>query len=205
MQVSSRAATLSQVTDSVVTGRPGKRERLVASAAELLHRDGLERTTIARVAEAADVPVGNVYYYFKTRDDLIRAVIDERCSEMSQMFQVFESRSAPRARLKALLRQWGSMAEIVACSGCPIGTLAADVAKHGAGLEDAAGLPLQQLVAWTEDQFAAMGRRDARTQAITLIGAVQGATVLSNAFRDPQLLAREVRRLEKVVDALDAS
>jgi AcrR family transcriptional regulator len=50
--------------------RPDKRERLVAAAAELVDRHGVETPTLAQIAQAADVPPGNVYYYFKTREDL---------------------------------------------------------------------------------------------------------------------------------------
>ena len=61
------------MTDSPRTS--GKRERLVASAAALFHHQGVQRTTLAEVATDADVPLGNVYYYFKTKDDLVAAVI----------------------------------------------------------------------------------------------------------------------------------
>jgi TetR/AcrR family transcriptional repressor of nem operon len=44
----------------------GKRERLVAAATKMLHEQGVEKTTLADTAAAADVPLGNVYYYFKT-------------------------------------------------------------------------------------------------------------------------------------------
>ncbi len=40
--------------------RPGKRERLVAAAVQLLHQQGTERTTLADIAQLADVPVGKV-------------------------------------------------------------------------------------------------------------------------------------------------
>jgi TetR/AcrR family transcriptional repressor of nem operon len=43
----------------------GKRERLVAAATKMLHEQGVEKTTLADTAAAA-VPLGNVYYYFKT-------------------------------------------------------------------------------------------------------------------------------------------
>src|ERR1700739_2362726 len=56
--------------------RPGKRQRLIAAASQLLHQHGVEKTTLADIAQAADVPVGNVYYYFKTKDDIITAVIE---------------------------------------------------------------------------------------------------------------------------------
>jgi hypothetical protein len=56
--------------------REGKRERLVAAAKQMLHEHGVERTTLADIAAAADVPLGNVYNYFKTKDALVAAVID---------------------------------------------------------------------------------------------------------------------------------
>ena len=41
--------------------RSDKRDRLVAAATQLLVEQGIERTTLADVAAAANVPVGNVY------------------------------------------------------------------------------------------------------------------------------------------------
>ena len=46
----------------------GKRERLVTAARRVLYEHGLEKTTLADIAAAADVPLGNVYYYLKTKD-----------------------------------------------------------------------------------------------------------------------------------------
>jgi AcrR family transcriptional regulator len=60
--------------------RPGKRERLVAGAREVLHAQGVERTTLADIAHDADVPVGNVYYHFKTKDALIEAAVESLSS-----------------------------------------------------------------------------------------------------------------------------
>jgi len=60
------------MANSVTSERPGKRDRLIAAAGETIYRQGVEATTIADIAEAADVPVGNVYYYFKTKDETRR-------------------------------------------------------------------------------------------------------------------------------------
>jgi AcrR family transcriptional regulator len=76
------------MTDSGNGLTPGKRERLAAGACEVIHQQGVEKTTIADIAQAADVPVGNVYYYYKTKDDLVAAAIAtpktfEQCSTRS--------------------------------------------------------------------------------------------------------------------------
>ena len=83
---------------------PGKRHRLVAAASQLLHQQGAEATTLADIAEAADVPVGNVYYYFKTKDDIIAAVIQAHVQQSkAALAAIDECHRSPKSRLKALV------------------------------------------------------------------------------------------------------
>ena len=55
-------------------------------------------------------------------------------------------------------------------------------------------------VEWAEEQFKEMGRRDARELAVALIASYQGAALLANTFREPELMAREAKRLERWID-----
>lgn len=190
------------MTDLTGPDRGGKRERLVASAGDLLHRQGAFATTLAQVAQAADVPAGNVYYYFKTKDDLVRAVIDTRAEQVHAMLGSLQSRRSPAARLKALTHQWVQMAELVARYGCPFGTLAAELDRRDDGLDREAAKPIGLIIDWAEDQFRQMGRRDARDLAVHLFAGIQGAALLANAFRDPQLMTSQIRHLERWIDTL---
>jgi AcrR family transcriptional regulator len=190
------------MTDSTVHDRGGKRERLVASAGDLLHRQGVAATTLAQVAEAADVPAGNVYYYFKTKDDLVRAVIESRAEQVGAMLDSLQSRRSPAARLKALAHQWVEMRDLVARYGCPFGTLAAELDRREDGLDREAAKPIGLILDWAEDQFRQMGRRDARELAINLFSGVQGGALLANALRDPDVMTGQVRHLERWIDSL---
>jgi TetR/AcrR family transcriptional repressor of nem operon len=180
----------------------GKRERLIASAAELCHRQGLERPTLAEIADAADVPPGNVYYYFKTKDELIEAVIDARAAEVRELLATLGRRRSPAARLKALAHNWVEARQLVANEGCPLGTLSVDANNHGDGIDRQAAKLFSDLVDWSAEQFHEMGVRDARDQALSLLSTVQGAAILSSAFHDPEILVDQVRRLERWIDSL---
>ena len=193
---------LSEMTDSAGRRRGDKRERLVAGAGDLLHRQGVAGTTLAQVAEASDVPPGNVYYYFRTKDDLVRAVIEARNGQVRAMLASFETRRSPAARLKALAHQWVEMRDLVARYGCPFGTLASELDRRDDGLDEAAAEPLAALVDWAQAQFRLLGRRDARELAVALISGVQGGAVLANAFRDPDLMSAHVRHLDRWIDSL---
>jgi TetR/AcrR family transcriptional regulator, transcriptional repressor for nem operon len=190
------------MTDSADAHRGGKRERLVASAGDLMHRQGVPVTTLAQVAEAADVPLGNVYYYFKTKDDLIRAVIDDRAASVRAMLASFDQRRTPATRLKALVRQWVDMREVLARHGCPIGTLCGELGRREDDLADESATLFRLIVAWAETQFRQLGRRDPHDQAITLLAGVQGAAQLAHAFGDPDIMASQARGLERWIDAI---
>src|ERR671925_1716488 len=107
------------MTDSRSEPKQGKRERLVAGARRVIHQQGVEKTTIADVAQAADVPVGNVYYYFKTKDQLVAAAIDGHAQDARAVLRSLERHRTPQARLKALVRELMSQSEQVADYGCP--------------------------------------------------------------------------------------
>ena len=189
------------MTDSTAETR-GKRERLVDGARQVLHEQGVHATTIADVAQAADVPVGNVYYYFKTKGALVTAAIDAHAEDIRAGLAEFGRHRTPKARLKALVRSWIGQAEFVAQYGCPHGSLCSELDKREDGLDrDAANL-LELSIDWSEQQFRAMGRRDARDLAVALVAAFQGAALLTNTFRDPDVLVRESRRLERWLDSL---
>ena len=125
------------MTDSIsgqapATGRrPGKRERLIAAARQLLHEQGVERTTLADIAKAADVPAGNVYYYFKAKDDVVGAVIEAHVQQIKAILAAIEARHrSPKSRLKAFVREFTAQSEIVAQYGCPLGSLCSELDKR---------------------------------------------------------------------------
>jgi TetR/AcrR family transcriptional regulator, transcriptional repressor for nem operon len=193
---------MGQVTDSTSETKQGKRERLVASARELIHQQGVEKTTIAEIAHAADVPAGNVYYYFKTKDELVCAAIDGYANDVQGLLRSLDTHRTPQARVKALVRALTAQRELAAQYGCPMGSLCSELDKRTDGLDRACAQMLQLPIEWAEQQFRAMGRRDARDLAVALIAAYHGIALLTNALRDPELMTREARRLERWIDSL---
>jgi TetR/AcrR family transcriptional regulator, transcriptional repressor for nem operon len=182
--------------------QPGKRERLVAGARDVIHRQGVEKTTIADMAQAAEVPLGNVYYYFKTKDELVAAAIDGHLRDIHAMLGSLERHRTPQARLKALIRALTDQRELAARYGCPLGTLCSELDKRTDGLDRACAQLLEAPIDWAEEQFRMMGRRDARDLAVALFASYQGIALLTNTFRDPDLMTREARRLERWIDSL---
>jgi AcrR family transcriptional regulator len=182
--------------------KPGKRDRLVDGARQMLYEQGVERTTLAEVAHAADVPPGNVYYYFKTKDELVEAAIADQVREIQTALESLETHRTPKARLKAFLRMLTEQSEATAQFGCPQGTLCSELDKRDDRLSRSCAEMMRLPVDWAEQQFRVMGRRDARDLAVALIASYQGIALLTNTFRDPELMRREGKRLERWIDSL---
>src|SRR5688500_3305767 len=189
-------------TQSRTKQPPAKRERLVLAARDLIHSQGIERTTLADVADASGVPLGNVYYYFKTKNELIEAVVGSRMQELIDLLDALDALPSPVDRLKGMIRAAEAKADEIVESGCPMGTLCTELEKRDDGLANVAATMIRRHIDWVETQFRFLGREDAAELAVAFVAAYQGVAVLTNALRDPHLLIRESRRIQRWVDSL---
>jgi AcrR family transcriptional regulator len=179
---------------------------LVTAAMTLFHRQGFARTSLADIAEASGVPLGNVYYYFKSRDELLKAVIDERLAQARAARERFEALPDPRERLLAFIAGFDERAGESTAYGCPAGGLCQEINKQdGASAEEAAVL-LKDGLEWVARQFRAMGFREAQARdfASRMIAARQGSILLSNTFKDPRYIHQETARLREWVAGLES-
>jgi len=201
---------VSEMTDKETTDqsprvdeRPAKRDRLIDAASRLFYERGVERTTIADIATNADVPLGNVYYYFKTKDDIVDAVVSTRIGAIeATQAALTKQYSAPADRLKALFKMLPEQAEMIAQRGCPNGSLCTELSKRVTGPEPNSARLMQTLIDWAEQQFQEMGRSDSHELAIEMITSYQGTAVLSHATASPDLMRREAVRIVGWVDEL---
>src|SRR5205809_817021 len=81
------------------------------------------------IARASDVPVGNVYYYFKTKDDLVEAAIGAHAQSLQTTLAARDELPTPQDRLKTLIGGWVGQRDRAARFGCPFGTLSSELDK----------------------------------------------------------------------------
>jgi AcrR family transcriptional regulator len=186
--------------------RPAKRDRLIDAASQLFYEQGVERTTIADIAAAADVPAGNVYYYFKTKDDIVAAIVSMRLGGIEAMYADLAVRyDTPADRLKAMFKSLSGQAKIISQRGCPIGSLCTELSKSVTGREPKSAKLMQALIDGAEQQFQEMGRSDAHELAVEMITSYQGSAVLAHATASPALMRRESDRVDRWIDDLQQS
>jgi len=169
-----------------------KRERLISAARVLIHRQGFNRTTLAQIARESGVPLGNVYYYFKTKDEIAAEAIRSRKAGLERLAERWESNPDPGQRLISFLAMVGDMRFLIAKYGCPIGSLCQELDKNRSGLSARANEILEWLVQWTGQQFRLLGGEE--SLGVEFIAGLQGASLVAHAFNDPEVLNRHVQQ-----------
>ena len=71
-----------------VVKKPEERKaEMVAAASKLFAQQGFVRTSVAEIVSAVDVAKGLFYYYFTTKDDMVKAVVEGYCSYLGNEAQ----------------------------------------------------------------------------------------------------------------------
>ena len=181
-----------------------KRDRLIESAAMLFHHNGLASTSLADIAKHADIPIGNVYYYFKTKEELALAAISKRREQFSAAYALLEEHIAdPRQRLIEAVYYFDKVRDEYTRYGCPIGKIISDADSEKDNVVITAAQVLEEFVAWAERQFRQLGHAgDARRYATSLMAGVQGATVMAKAMRKADIISDEITRLVLWIETL---
>ena len=93
--------------------------------------------------------------------------------------------------------------ELAARYGCPQGSLCSELDKRDDELTRSCGAADQAADRMGRASSSARwGDATHRELAVALIASYQGVALLTNTFRDPELMAREGRRLERWIDSL---
>lgn len=61
-----------------------KRNAIVETSKRLFAQRGFGATSVADIARDAEVPVGSIYTYFTSKEDLVRSIVDEGWSDLSE-------------------------------------------------------------------------------------------------------------------------
>jgi AcrR family transcriptional regulator len=183
--------------------RPNKRTRLIETAAKLAYERGFAATSLSDIAQAAEVPLGNIYYYFKTKADIGEAIIALQLAAFEAQRLDWDRAETPKGRLRALIQTTIDNRGMLARNGCPIGSLCAELHKGDGVLGKAASRPFAALLAWIESQFDALGKgEEKRVLAVHLLSALQGVSLLANSFHEPDLVTLEGDQLKAWIGSL---
>jgi TetR/AcrR family transcriptional repressor of nem operon len=173
------------------------RDHIVEAADQLFYRQGYEHTSFSDIAEAVQISRGNFYYYFKSKDEILDAVIVVRLANTRKMLEQWEIEGKqPADRILSFINLLISNRASIRRYGCPVGTLCTELAKLDHASQAEANRLLTLFRTWLRRQFALLGRAaDADALAMHLLARSQGVATLANAFNDEKFIKQEVEQM----------
>lgn len=189
------------------TMNTGTRDRIIDLTDQLFYERGYEHTSFADIAAATKLSRGNFYHHFKSKDDILAAVIERRMQKTQGMLDAWAAEAAtPVERLARFIRMMVMNGVKIRQHGCPVGTLCTELAK----LDHPALPQASQLFIlfrdWLASQFAQLGtKQNANGLAMHLLARSQGIATLANAFDDEAFILQEAEQLLKWLHAVSHS
>lgn len=174
------------------------RDRIIDVADQLFYEQGFERTSFAQIAAALDISRGNFYYHFKTKDEILDAVISHRLVRTNSMLDNWKLEGeTPADRIRSFINILVMNRAKIKRYGCPVGTLCTELAKLNHPAKNHANELFTLFRTWLCRQFEQLGRHDdADELAMHLLAFSQGVATLASAFQDEKFIRREVNRLD---------
>ena len=81
-----------------------RRPQIVEAATQVFIRKGYRKTTMPDIAREAGLSVGGVYWYFKSKDEVVLALLEEIFqSDLESMKILLDSASSATERLKSFV------------------------------------------------------------------------------------------------------
>ena len=193
--------------------KPSTRDRLVETARTLFLAGGFERTSVADILREAAVNSGSLYYFFKTKEDLLLAVLDRYVELLHPVVldPVFEREPDPIARVFAVLDGYREMLTMTGCrQGCPIGNLALEMSERSDAVREKIALNFENWRSAIRQCFCDAGDRLPRDierdkLATFVLTVMEGGVMLARAHRSIEPFDASVSILKDYMDRLMAS
>jgi TetR/AcrR family transcriptional repressor of nem operon len=177
--------------------RQTTREHIIEAADRLFYRRGYEHTSFSDIADVVQISRGNFYHHFKTKDEILDAVINRRLADTRKMLDRWEIEGErPTDRIRSFINILIANRADIERYGCPVGSLCTELAKLGHSAQPGANELFTVFRTWLRRQFTLLGREaDADALAMHLLARSQGVATLSNAFHDENFIRHEVEQM----------
>lgn len=186
------------------TDKKAARARLVAGAADLLSRRGMNGTSIRELAKHSGAPLGSTYHYFPGGKQQVVTEAVQFIGDRVSAGLAHALKAGPVSGLKGFLAIWRD--EVVRSefrAGCPVLSVAVE---EPASEEEMAALLVAESVFrdWMKLLSASLrehgvGKAQAEAIATLVVASVEGTIALCRAQRSVKPLDQVSKQLEMVI------
>jgi TetR/AcrR family transcriptional regulator, transcriptional repressor for nem operon len=172
---------------------------IVEAARDLFYHQGYGATSYADIAKQTGLGKGNIHYYFNSKDDLLKAVVEQRIASIRALLEEWSlDCSTPYDCLDRFIDMVENSAKDLSRYRCPMGTLNDELGKNNQELQKTARDMFDLFLRWLEARVRAlMQSKQAKEHAEHLMVMAQGVSVITHSYRDPELVRKQVKVMHR--------
>jgi AcrR family transcriptional regulator len=193
------SGTRTDTATSADRGGRGARERILAAATTLFHREGIHATGVERLIEHAHVSKRTFYQHFSSKNELVEEYlrrIHQAGGALSEQ-AIDTADGSPRARMLAIF----DSAPGDRFRGCPFHNAAVEAADAMPGVEDIVHEHKLDFTARLIRTATEAGARDPYRLGNQLAVLFEGARALATSLNDTAPLLHARSAAETLIDA----
>jgi TetR/AcrR family transcriptional repressor of nem operon len=206
------------MTQTATKVKEGKstREVVIEAASRLIHLKGYQNTSVDDVLSASGVGKGNFYYYFKSKEELGHAILDQLVAEFLDrtLEPCFADPAAnPLGQIRCFLDRILDAQRGRNCvGGCPLGNLASELSDVHEGFRTRLAA---LFAAWRDRLTRALN--DARARGLVtpdcvpetvsqfLVASLEGAILLAKVTKDISTLEGSVVEMKRYLASYEVA
>ncbi len=179
------------------------RIRIVEAANNLFYTKGYNQTSIADIAASLGITKGNLHYHFKSKDELLEAVVMYRMGNIAKQFEQWDQQfSDPKSKLHRFVKMLLNEKTNIVRYGCPMGSLNVELGKNQLALQTKAREMFDLNQSWLERTFKQLDKKNSNIRSKHLLTMAQGAALLSYVYSDEKILMDECKAMEEWIESL---
>ena len=172
---------------------------IVDAARSHIYQHGYATTSYANVAQETDLAKGNIQHYFKSKSQLLEAVIEQYLQGVKDQLANW---SLDCGTAYDCIERFVSMvednAENLSLYGCPVGTLNSELGKDNRQEQALAKQVFDLYLRWLEARFRSfLSREEAELNAEHLMIMAQGASVIAHTYENPEVVHRQTKLMRQ--------
>jgi TetR/AcrR family transcriptional regulator, lmrAB and yxaGH operons repressor len=186
--------------------REPTKQRMLKTAADLLHRQGYASTGLNQILAESKAPRGSLYFHFPGgKEELVAQAIAGSADELTALLErLLASAPDARAALDAIVAYFrGQLEQSSFTKGCPVATVALEQAATSDALHGACAAAYRRWAHLIAIRLEAEGLPEERASSLAnlCLATIEGALVLARAHRSVEPLLRAGAELRELLPA----
>jgi TetR/AcrR family transcriptional repressor of nem operon len=193
------------------TADPPARRKILEAARHLFLEKGYEGASVDAICRSAKLTKGSFFHYFKTKDEVCEAALEQYCGDMRDRFTACccPETKDPLTRIYAFLDGLARFGGQGSGKGCLMGALGQELSDTRPAIRKMCDEGFGRIAAFMEQELAEAKKAhkpkkpvDPKALAQHFVAVMQGAMLLARVRRDGSVAASEIGHYKEYLKQL---